>query len=95
MHGGALRFEPSEDLIQFVNSKRQKFDAETETECGIDDLVRSNLGVNFAGDSLVFTLNNLPHVIFACTDVLLTVPLKEARPLLTDAGARYFEALDR
>jgi hypothetical protein len=90
-----LRFEPSEDLIRFVISKREKFDAETETECGIDDLVRSNLGVNITGDSLVFTLTTLPYAIRVCLNGLLVVPLKDARPLLTDAGAAYFEALDR
>jgi hypothetical protein len=44
---------------------------------------------------MIFTLKNLPHVIFACGDDLVTVPLKDARPLLTDAGARYFAVLDR
>lgn len=90
-----LRYEPSEDLIKFVVSKRERFDAATETDCGFDDLVRSNLGVYFTEDSLVFTLKTLPHAIFACTEVLLTVPLKQARPLLTDAGAGYFEMFDR
>lgn len=90
-----LQYGPSEELVRFINRKREKFDAETETECGIDDLVRSNLGVNFAEDTLIFTPKTLPYAIKSCLNGLLVIPLKEARPLLTDAGAGYFEVLDR
>lgn len=90
-----LSFGPNEDLIQFVIKNRDKSDDETEKDCGFDDLIRSNLGVYFTKDNLVFTLKGLPHVIFACSDDLLTVPLKDARSLLTDVGAGYFEVLDR
>jgi len=89
-----LSFGPSESLIQFILKNREKFDDETEKECGYEDLIRSNLAVYFTADDLVFTLQGLPHVIFACTDDLLTVPLKDARPLLTEEGAGYFEVLD-
>lgn len=90
-----LSFGPNEDLIQFVIKNRDKSDDETEKDCGFDDLVRSNLAVYFTKDNLVFTLRDLPHVISACSEDLLTVPLKEARLLLTDVGAGYFEVLDR
>ncbi|MBW6425664.1 hypothetical protein KX729_30175 [Rhizobium sp. XQZ8] len=90
-----LSFGPNEDLIQFVIKNRDRSDDETEKDCGFDDLVRSNLGVYFTKDNLVFTLKGLPHVIFACTEDLLTVPLKDARSLFTDVGAGYFKVLDR
>jgi hypothetical protein len=90
-----LRFGPSDELIKYVNDKRDRSDASREEECGLADLVSSNLGVYFTQEEMIFTLKNLPHVIFACGDDLVTVPLKDARPLLTDAGARYFAVLDR
>lgn len=90
-----LRYGPSDELIKYVNDNRDKSDASREDECGMADLVTSNLGVYFTQDQLVFTLKDLPHVIFACGDDLVTVPLKDARPLLTDDGARYFAVLDR
>lgn len=90
-----LSYGPSEDLIHFITKNREKFDDEMEKACGFEDLIRSNLAVYFTTDNLVFTLQGLPHVIFACTDDLLKVPLKEARPLLTKAGARYLGVLDR
>jgi hypothetical protein len=90
-----LSFGPNEDLIRFVITNREKSDDETEKECGFDDLIRSNLAVYFTKDDLVFTMKGLPHVIFACTEDLLRVPLKDARPLLTDVGSGYFEVLDR
>lgn len=91
----SLTFAPSADLLAYIRSKREKFDADTEAECGIDDLLASNLGVYFTQDDLVFTLRDLPHAIFACGDDLLKVPLAEARPLLTPEAARYFSALDQ
>jgi hypothetical protein len=90
-----LSFGSSENLLQFVIKNRDKFDEETEKDCNYDDLIRSNLAVYFTQDDLIFTLQGLPHVIFACTDDLLKVPLRDARPLLTDTGANYFAVLDR
>ena len=90
-----LSLGPSENLIQFIVKNRDKFDDETEKECGFEDLIRSYLAVYFTTDDLVFTLQGLPHVIFACTDDLLKLPLKDARPLLTDAGTGYLDILDR
>jgi hypothetical protein len=56
--------------------------------------IHSNLAVYFTETDLVFAFQGLPHAIFACTNDLVTVPLKDARPLLTEAGAAYFEVLD-
>lgn len=83
-----LSFGPSDDLVKFVTDRRNRSDATYEEDCGAEDLLRSNLGVYFTQDEMIFTFRNLPHVIFACTDDLVKIPLAEARPLLTDKGAR-------
>lgn len=90
----SLRLSPNEELVAYVKANRVHSDAATEADCGYDDLLVDHLGVYFKQDSLVFTLKGLPHVIFACTEDLLEVPLKDSRPLLTQAGSRYFAALD-
>jgi hypothetical protein len=82
------KYGPSDELIKFVEDRRNKSDSSVETDCLVSDLVKSNLGVYFVKDELVFNLKGLPHVIFACTDDLVKVPLKDARPLLTDEGIR-------
>lgn len=89
-----LRRAPSDELVAKIKAERRRFDADTEERCAYDDLIADHLGVYFTQDNLVFTLKGLPHVIFACTDDMLVVPLNEARPLLTEAGARYFAVLD-
>ena len=82
------RYGPNVELVKFVNDHRDKSDASVENDCSMNDLVASNLGVYFTRDELVFNLKGLPHVIFACTDDLVKVPLKDARPLLTEEGIR-------
>ncbi|MDE1993150.1 MAG: hypothetical protein KGI75_11660 [Rhizobiaceae bacterium] len=91
----SVTYGPSDELVQYVKNHREKFDNDTETECGIDDLVGTNLGVYFTPGKLVFTLQDLPYAIFACGNDLVTIPLKDARPLLTEAGAKYFAELDQ
>jgi hypothetical protein len=85
----SITYGAGDELIALVNKKRQRLDDANETDCGIDELVRSNLGVYFTQTDMVFTLKDLPHVIFACTADLMTVPLKDARPFLTAEGAKY------
>lgn len=82
-----LTWGPGDALIDFVNKTRKSDDASFDAECGVNDLVRSNLGVYFTQTEMIFTLKDLPHVIFACTDDLVKIPLKDARPFLTDEGA--------
>lgn len=81
-------YGPNAELVKFVNDHRDKSDTSVENDCGMSDLVASNLGVHFTKDELVFNLKNLPHVIFACTGDLVRVPLKDARPLLNEEGVR-------
>jgi hypothetical protein len=93
--GTDLNWGPSDELIDYVKKNRDKMDDDSERDCGYDDLIGQNLGVYFTQDSLVFMLQGLPHVIFACGYDMVTVPLKDARSLLTSKGASYFEVLDR
>ncbi|WAJ27301.1 hypothetical protein [Antarcticirhabdus aurantiaca] len=90
-----LTWGPDAALADFVRTKRKRFDADMEGGCSLDDFIGTNLAVFFRQDSLVFTLDGLPHALQACQDDLLVVPLAEARDLLTEDGARYFAVLDR
>lgn len=83
-----VQYGPNAELATFVNDRRDKSDASRESDCGMADLVASNLGVHFTQTELVFNLKGLPHVTFACTDDLVKIPLRDARPLLTDEGMR-------
>lgn len=93
--GKDFTWGPSDELIAYIKKNREKMDDDSERDCGYDDLIGQNLGIYFTQDSLVFMLQGLPHVNFACGYDMVTVSLKEARPLLTVKGASYFEALDR
>ena len=88
------RYGPNAELVDFVNARRDKSDASVENDCGMNDLVASNLGVYFTRDELVFNLKDLPHVIFACTNDLVRIPLQDAKPLLTKQGAYYLGLAD-
>lgn len=88
------RYGPNAKLVDFVNARRDKSDASVENDCGMNDLVASNLGVYFTRDELVFNLKDLPHVIFSCTNDLVRIPLKDAKPLLTEQGAYYLGLKD-
>jgi hypothetical protein len=84
----SITWGPGDALIDYVNKTRKPEDASFDAECGVNDLVRSNLGVYFTQTEMIFTLKDLPHVIFACTSDLVKIPLKDARPFLTDEGAK-------
>jgi hypothetical protein len=87
---------PSPELVRYVTSHREKSHADQEESCGFDELIANPyyFGVYYTEEAVVFTLRDLPHAINACTEDLLTVPLAEARGLLTEQGARYFPELD-
>jgi hypothetical protein len=91
-----LTFGPNDKLKAFITTHLDKdIDEGTKNDCGYDNLISSNLGVYFTRDNMVFTFKDLPNVSFACTVDLVKIPLKDARPLLTDEGAKYFKVLDR
>ena len=88
-------WQAGQPLIDFVIANRTPSDdAAYETECGINDLIASNLGMRFAsGNQVIFSLVGLPHVIFACGDDLLTVKLADIPQLLTQEASTYFPTL--
>ncbi|MDP3523961.1 MAG: hypothetical protein Q8S27_05230 [Hoeflea sp.] len=82
-------------LIDHVVANRVPVgDADFEAECGIDELVATNLAVRFVpGDQVVFTLEDLPHAINACGEDLLTAKLSDIPQLLAPTAGTYFPAL--
>lgn len=89
-----IMWSAGENLVKTVNATRKPLDAETERDCDIPALVGSNLGIYLKGDDLVFTLKDLEHVIFACTNDLMTVPIADAKDYLSPNALRYFSAFD-
>jgi len=81
---------PGERLVTFVKARRPPpagADKEREAECGVDDLISTNLDVYVEAKpgeepKVTFGLYRLPHVINACSDDLLTVSMTEIAPLL-------------
>ena len=87
-------WQAGQPLIDYVRANRSTSDAERDEECGIDELIGTHLGVRFeSGDRVVFMLEDLPHVIFACSDDLLTVKLADIPQLLAPTAHHYFPAL--
>ena len=88
-------WEAGQPLIDYVRADRvPSGDESYETECGIDELIGTNLGMRFApGDEVIFSLVGLPHVIFACGDDLLTVKLADIPQLLAPTARDYFPEL--
>lgn len=79
---------PGEPIIELVNARREITDIEWENECGLDDLIETNLAAYFRrgenGEPLVtFGIYGLSTVNFACADDLVTLPLFEVGPHLT------------
>jgi hypothetical protein len=91
---------PDKALVAFVDAHREKQDTETEKDCGLEDLVATNLAIRFArgergvlGERVVFALEGLPHVIAACEGDLFDMPIIELKALLTPEAAEYFPEL--
>jgi hypothetical protein len=82
---------PGPSLVAFVKEKRAKpsdqTDVEFETDCDMDELIAQYLvgSIKRDGDQLklVFGLQGLPHVIQACGDDLVELPIADVRQLLT------------
>ncbi|MDO8359341.1 MAG: hypothetical protein Q7T08_04795 [Devosia sp.] len=90
---------PDAELAAFVKAHRIS-DAElgldaNPNECGIDDLVDSNLAISFkTGDRVLFALDGLPNAIVACGGDLHEAPIAELKKLLAPEAAKYFPSLD-
>lgn len=88
-------WQAGQPLIDYVIANRTvSDDVSYESECGINDLIASYLGVRFVeGDKAIFSLVGLPHVSFACGDDLVTVDLADIPELLTPTAKDYFPSL--
>lgn len=81
-------------LIDYVLARYTPSDPAFAEDCGIEELITTHLGLRFApGDQVIFTLQDLPHAIVACTEDLLTVRLADIPDLLAPTAADYFPAL--
>jgi hypothetical protein len=88
------RWKAGQKLIDYVIANNTTEDPSFEDDCGIDELIATNLGVRFLpGDKVVFDLQNLPHVIFACGEDLLTVKLADIPELLAPTAVDVFPGL--
>ncbi|MDB5588034.1 MAG: hypothetical protein JWP26_3004 [Devosia sp.] len=87
-------WQAGQTLIDYVIAHKTTDDAASEDDCGINDLIASNLGVRFLpGDKVVFDLEGLPHAILACGEDLLTVKLADIPELLAPTAAEVFPSL--
>jgi hypothetical protein len=83
-----------QSIIDYVLENYAPGDAGFAEECGMEELITTNLGLRFVpGDKVVFTLEGLPHVIHACTEDLLTVSLSDIPELLAPTASDYFPSL--
>lgn len=89
---------PGPDLIAFVRERIPdevlSDDAEFDETCYGDQAIADQLDVRFeAGPSLVFAVTGFPHAISACTSDLFSLPLADARDMLTPRAQDYFPDL--
>lgn len=94
----AYEWGPNDSLVEFVKAHRVKVDDEAfEADCGIDELITSNLKISFKdGERVLFTLGGLPNVIVACgSEDLYETDIKTMWDLLflTDEARDYFPSL--
>jgi hypothetical protein len=91
MFKGVVDGAPGPSLVAFVKEKRAKpadqTDINFENDCGIDELIGQYLVGSVKRDDsglkLVFGLQGLPHVIQACADDLIELPVADVGELLT------------
>jgi hypothetical protein len=80
-------------LIDYVLAN---YKGEAVEGCATEELIYTNLGVRFGPrDTAIFTLEDLPHAIFACTEDVLTVKLADIPELLAPTAKDYFPSLAR
>jgi hypothetical protein len=86
-------WQAGQTLIDYVIANKTTEDA-ADDDCGINDLIASNLGVRFLpGDMAVFDLEGLPHAVLACGEDFLTVKLADIPELLAPTAAEVFPSL--
>ncbi len=89
------RWGPSDDLVAFIEAQQPAHHESFEGDCAGADILREYLAIGFkAGERIVFGLGGLPHVMAACGDDLLEIPLADVpTDLLAPTAAAYFPAL--
>ena len=69
-------------------------DKEYETECGTEELIKTNLGMRFLpGPQVVFTIVDLPFALAGCGGDVLTVDMADIPKLLAPTAGDYFPTL--
>ncbi len=97
-HPADFVWKPDAALAGFVKKHRKSdadlgLDAEPD-ECGIDDLIDSNLAISFVGaDHVLFSLGGLENAIEACGMDLYEAPVSDLKDLLAPTAADYFPVL--
>jgi hypothetical protein len=91
-----LYWGPDDDLTKFVLDHRDQVNYGDDTQCQLSDNMKTSLDMYVKGDNLVFAFTGLIEAAaYACAEDLAVVPIKDARPLLTEAGVKYFVELDK
>ncbi|UXN73951.1 hypothetical protein N8D56_00810 [Devosia sp. A8/3-2] len=82
------------DSVDYAIANRAPGDDDLYQACETDDLIASNSALRFVpGDRVLFTIEGLPHVSFACSRDLLTVKLSDIPELLAPTAKDYFPSL--
>jgi hypothetical protein len=90
-----LIWGPGDKLLDYLDKHRDDGDDSADEDCRTQDNMRGNVGIYLKDDQLIFALVDMPYANTECAAVLTRVPIKAARPFLTEAGARYFAELDK
>jgi hypothetical protein len=94
---GTIHWWPDDTLRKYALDNVNKSAARLHAlypGCDLQQMVATNLDVYFKNDSLVLALSGLKEDEAVCNGDLVEIPLNQARPLLTDEGARYFAEFD-
>lgn len=91
---GEYFWAAGQSLIDYAIARWEPVDDGTYEGCEIEEYIASNLALRFVpGDQVLFTIEGLPHVSFACSEDLFTVKLSEIPELLKPEAKAYFPAL--
>jgi hypothetical protein len=96
-----LTWGPGDKLLDYLDKNRYAspegadVDDGVSDDCRTDENMHGNVGVYFKGKDLIFALVNMRYEDTGCAAILTKLPIKDAKPFLTKAGAAYFAEFDR
>jgi hypothetical protein len=91
---GEYFWAAGQSLIDYAIARWEPVADGTYEGCETEEYIASNLALRFMpGDQVLFTIEGLPHVSFACSEDLFTVKLSEIPELLTPEAKEYFPSL--